>query len=112
MKTFKFALAALTAAVLSAGAGAAQAMPIAKAAGAHAPMPGVVVQVRHMGHHHMHGGPRVYHGHHHYRHFRHFGFGPRITIYGGGGCYWLKERALATGSRYWWRRYHHCRGSW
>lgn len=30
--------------------------------------------------------------------------------YDGGGCYWLKRRAINTGSRYWWRRYRDCRG--
>ena len=25
-----------------------------------------------------------------------------------GGCEWLHERAVATGSRYWWRRYEAC----
>jgi hypothetical protein len=24
-------------------------------------------------------------------------------------CYWLKRKAIRTGSRYWWRRYHECR---
>lgn len=25
-----------------------------------------------------------------------------------GGCEWLHERAVETGSRYWWRRYEDC----
>lgn len=41
--------------------------------------------------------------------------GPNIRIYPGRGygpgCGWLRERALDTGSRYWWRRYRDCRGS-
>jgi len=28
--------------------------------------------------------------------------------YGYGGCYWLRERAIYTGSRYWWNRYYDC----
>ena len=24
------------------------------------------------------------------------------------GCYWMRQRALYTGSRYWWSRYHAC----
>jgi hypothetical protein len=28
--------------------------------------------------------------------------------YGYGGCGWLYRRAVATGSPYWWRRYHEC----
>ena len=27
-----------------------------------------------------------------------------------GGCGWLRARAAATGSRYWWRRYNNCLG--
>jgi hypothetical protein len=26
----------------------------------------------------------------------------------GGGCSWLRYRALETGSRYWWSRYYDC----
>jgi hypothetical protein len=28
----------------------------------------------------------------------------------GEGCYWLKRRAIATSSPYWWQRYRRCRG--
>jgi hypothetical protein len=32
--------------------------------------------------------------------------------YGGYGyyddCRWLRRKAIRTGSRYWWRRYHEC----
>jgi hypothetical protein len=28
--------------------------------------------------------------------------------YGYGSCRWLRYRALETGSRYWWSRYHAC----
>ena len=28
----------------------------------------------------------------------------------GEGCYWLKRRAIATSSPYWWQRYRWCRG--
>ena len=37
----------------------------------------------------------------------------RIYSYGygyGGGCEALHQRALVTGSRYWWNRYYACRG--
>jgi len=45
---------------------------------------------------------------HHHRH--RFGFvGVYPYYYGGDGCYWLKRRAIVTGSHYWWRRYHACR---
>jgi hypothetical protein len=35
---------------------------------------------------------------------RGYGYAP------GGGCGWLRQRALATDSPYWWRRYRACRG--
>jgi hypothetical protein len=47
----------------------------------------------------------------------HHGYGPHHGRRGweGGrgygylsGCGWLRERALATGSRHWWRRYREC----
>ena len=28
----------------------------------------------------------------------------------GGGCEWIRQRALVTGSPYWWSRYRACRG--
>jgi hypothetical protein len=41
-----------------------------------------------------------------------YGYGPGYRRgYGyGPGCGWLRQRALETGSPYWWRRYHACRG--
>ena len=42
----------------------------------------------------------------------------RIVVVGyddygyGGDCYWLKRKALYTGSRYWWSRYYACVGSY
>ena len=48
---------------------------------------------------------------------RHIGRGFAIGVplaYGayaysyGGGCSWLRYRALETGSRYWWSRYYDC----
>lgn len=53
-------------------------------------------------------------GHVHHLHHRHF-IGPRLIVplvaasY-VGGCYWMKERAQALDSRYWWNRYAACRG--
>ena len=58
------------------------------------------------------GGPRAaFRHHHHHRHARVFAFAPYYYDYGysyGDGCYWLKRRALYTGSRYWWNRYYSC----
>jgi len=42
---------------------------------------------------------------HHHR-FAVVGFYPYAY---GDGCYWLKRRALYTGSPYWWHRYYACR---
>jgi len=46
----------------------------------------------------------------HHRHHRGFAFVPLYADYGyyGDGCYWLKRRALYTGSGYWWNRYYNC----
>jgi len=52
-------------------------------------------------------------------HFRHHRFHSRfvVPVYSyayydsyDDGCYWLKRRALYTGSAYWWHRYRDCRG--
>jgi hypothetical protein len=45
---------------------------------------------------------------------RHIFWGPGLGYYYYAGyyygdCEWLRERALFTGSRYWWRRYELCR---
>jgi hypothetical protein len=54
------------------------------------------------------------HGHHHHRpRFRfyapYYGYVPYYYDYGDGDdCSWLRRRAVATGSRYWWRRYYAC----
>jgi hypothetical protein len=58
--------------------------------------------------------PHAFAGRHHFafRHHRHhrvFAFAPYYYDYGyGDGCYWLKRRAIHTGSRYWWNRYYGC----
>ncbi len=58
----------------------------------------------------------VEHGEHHRFEHRRFHRGPVFYLnsghgYGNGdGCYWLKRRALNSGSRYWWHRYNECRG--
>lgn len=33
-----------------------------------------------------------------------------VIVTGYGGCEWLRQRAIITGSPYWWRRYALCRG--
>ena len=43
---------------------------------------------------------------------------PRVRFYSGpvyyrsGGCGWLRQRAIITGSPYWWRRYRICIGAY
>lgn len=84
-----------------------------------------------------HRGVRVHRGHRwrghgvrsyryvrpHVRSYRYV-YRPRIRPYvyysrpyvslriGGSSCYWLKRKAVYTGSRYWWRRYNACRYGW
>ena len=49
------------------------------------------------------------HGYHHHRHGVRILIGGGPGFYGyGGGCHWLKMRALETGNRYWWKRYRLC----
>ena len=64
---------------------------------------------------HFHSGHRFSGGHFHHRHFhhrhfhhRHFHGGPVFYGYYGDGCYWLRRRAVYSGSPYWWRRYRAC----
>lgn len=111
-----FAMLAVAAGVALSGIAAApaNALPVAKSFTA---QQSDVVQVRHG---RRHGGFGVYHGgvrsfHHRGPRFRHF-YRPRLyvaPVYGyrshGTSCYWLKRKAINTGSRYWWRRYNACR---
>jgi hypothetical protein len=60
---------------------------------------------------------RGHHHHHHHHGHAKFGLliGAPVAYYGagyayGGGCGWLYRRAVATGSPYWWNRFHICRG--
>jgi hypothetical protein len=57
------------------------------------------------------GGGSYGHRHHHHR-FIYLGapyyYGDYYSY--GDGCYWLRRRALYTGSRYWWTRYYACIG--
>jgi hypothetical protein len=46
---------------------------------------------------------------HHHKHRRVFAFAPYYADYGySDGCYWLKSRAIYSGSSYWWNRYYDC----
>lgn len=60
-----------------------------------------------------HPGVRVHEPKRHFHHgfYKPYGYSP-VHVYRsyGQGCYQIKERALRTGSRYWWHRYHECRG--
>jgi len=55
---------------------------------------------------------KIGHGHHfvHHHLFRPRLVVPLIATSYVGGCYWLKAKALDTGSPYWWNRYAACRG--
>jgi hypothetical protein len=51
-------------------------------------------------------------GHHHHHGFYRGFYGPTLLLASGagyGGCYWLKRRAIESGSSYWWNRYYACR---
>lgn len=51
----------------------------------------------------------AHHGRHHRRVFIGVPLGySYYDYYDGVGCYWLRRRALATGSHYWWNRYEAC----
>jgi hypothetical protein len=63
---------------------------------------------------HIGRGGKRYDRRHVRRYGRHFSWGPGISFwfYDGyyyGDCTWLRRRAIATGSNYWWRRYRQCR---
>jgi hypothetical protein len=62
-----------------------------------------VVMARHLEHRNF--------GVRHIERHRHFRRGPVLYFNSGvhNDCYWLKRRALNTGSRYWWHRYQECR---
>jgi hypothetical protein len=63
----------------------------------------VSVGKRHHRRWHRHRHRRGWHRPHGFRLY----IGPRHYY---GRCAWLRHRAHATGSRYWWRRYRRCRG--
>jgi hypothetical protein len=44
-----------------------------------------------------------------FRHHRRFAVVGVCPYAYADGCYWLRRRALYTGSPYWWRRYYACR---
>ena len=112
-KIYSAMLAAVTSVALS-GAVATQASALPGAMPGAAPHSNVV-QAYHPGPR-MGPGPRLEHrDHREHREFRHR-FGPRFyvaPVYSyrayGDGCFWLKRKALNTGSRYWWHRYEECR---
>ena len=60
--------------------------------------------------HHGHKFARSHHGHKFFRK-RHIFIGAPV-VYGayayGDSCYWLRKRAIYTGSPYWWDRYYDC----
>ena len=62
----------------------------------------------HMRSHAFVGRPHFAFRHHHHHH-RFLAVAPYYSDYGyGDGCYWLKRRAIYTGSGYWWNRYYNC----
>jgi hypothetical protein len=73
---------------------------------------------------HLHtGAPHLYMAHPGYGHIHHFHHRRGVFIAGYpyyydydydygyyGGCGWLYQRAVSTGSAYWWERYRECAG--
>jgi hypothetical protein len=60
-------------------------------------------------------GYHAFAGHRHFafRRFHHRRFAFIVGPYGyGDGCYWLKRRAIYTGSPYLWQRYFACRNGY
>jgi hypothetical protein len=66
-----------------------------------------------------HGGPKFYggkfrHGHKFARHHKYRFVGVPLAYYGystyaySDNCYWLRRKAVHTGSNYWWDRYYAC----
>jgi hypothetical protein len=49
---------------------------------------------------------------HRFRHHRRFVAVGAYPYYYADGCFWLKRRALYTGSPYWWHRYYACRNGY
>jgi hypothetical protein len=70
----------------------------------------------HGGHFHARPHFRHFHGHRHFHRLRGIYLGAPFLYggyyyygdYYGEDCYWLRRRALYTGSRYWWNRYRAC----
>ena len=68
---------------------------------------------------HFKGGKHAFKGHHgkrfHHRHGRHRVFRNGVWVWVGTGygygyddCWWLRRRAVISGSPYWWSRYRRC----
>jgi hypothetical protein len=60
-------------------------------------------------------GGKIHHGHKFARHHRYRFVGVPLAYYGysnyayaDNSCYWLRRRALDSGSSYWWNRYYAC----
>jgi len=53
----------------------------------------------------------AFHRFHHHHHRRHVFIVGYPYVY-DDGCYWLKRRAIYTGSPYWWRRYYACQNDY
>ena len=76
---------------------------------------GAMVRHGNLGQSHVVIRPNVRHFNNHGQHFRRH-FGTRFYVapvyayrYHHDDCYWLRRKALNTGSRYWWHRYNECR---
>jgi hypothetical protein len=101
VRTLTFTLAALATVAVAGASGPAAARPGGYAWGGHGWSP-------HLAHVHAFAGPRHF-ALRRFHHHRRFAFIVGYPYVYGDGCYWLKRRAIYTGSSYWWHRYYACR---
>jgi hypothetical protein len=115
MRRSRMAILALSALALSLGFGPASALspsPASNAVDAQAGFYKVADEHGRSGHGHGAGSGHRSYGYDGRRH--HGGLGGDFGIYVGPGygyvsdCEWMRRRAVATGSSYWWRRYRAC----
>ena len=62
----------------------------------------------HKGKNYSHNNKNYYNRYYRYGRYRNYGWYGGAYAYGYGGCAWLRQQALITGSAYWWQRYNSC----
>jgi hypothetical protein len=115
MRPSRMAILAVSALALSLGFGPASALsPAGNAADPQADVYKAANEHGRSGHSHGHGAGTGHRSHGYSGQHHHGGRGGDFGIYVGPGygyvsdCEWMRRRAIATGSSYWWRRYRAC----